>query len=165
MSGGSIRLRQRLTGTALSLFALTAAALAPGSAAAGERPSLILRNVTVIDGTGKAEARPQDIAIADGRITEVASTAGAAPAEPATEAKPAAGTDTTATQPAATSGAAAASAASGPQKHVIAKGDTLWDLAKSFYGEGALWKKISEANGKPAPRALHVGTELEIPAK
>ncbi len=97
----------------------------------------------------------------DGRITEVASAAGAA----ATEAKPAAGTDTTATQPAATSGAATASAASGPQKHVIAKGDTLWDLAKSFYGEGALWKKISEANGKPAPRALHVGTELEIPAK
>ena len=48
---------------------------------------------------------------------------------------------------------------------MIAKGDTLWDLAKSFYGEGALWKKISEANGKPAPRALHVGTELEIPAK
>jgi len=101
----------------------------------------------------------------DGRITEVASAAGAAPAEPATETKPATGTDTTATQPAATSGDASAPAASGPQKHVIAKGDTLWDLAKSFYGEGSLWKKISEANGKPAPRALHVGTELEIPAK
>lgn len=101
----------------------------------------------------------------DGRITEVAAAAGAAPAEPATETKPATGTDTTATQPAATSGDASAPATSGPQKHVIAKGDTLWDLAKSFYGEGSLWKKISEANGKPAPRALHVGTELEIPAK
>ncbi|WDZ76027.1 5'-nucleotidase C-terminal domain-containing protein [Ensifer adhaerens] len=98
----------------------------------------------------------------DGRITEVASAAGATAAEPAAEAKPAA--DATATQPAATAGATTA-AASGPQKHVIAKGDTLWDLAKAFYGEGSLWKKISEANGKPAPRALHVGTELEIPAK
>lgn len=98
----------------------------------------------------------------DGRITEVASAAGATTAEPAAEAKPA--TDATATQPAATAGGTTA-AASGPQKHVIAKGDTLWDLAESFYGEGALWKKISEANGKPAPRALHVGTELEIPAK
>ncbi|OCP22173.1 MULTISPECIES: bifunctional UDP-sugar hydrolase/5'-nucleotidase [unclassified Ensifer] len=84
----------------------------------------------------------------DGRITEVAAAAGAT---------------TDATQPAA--GAAAATPASGPQKHVIAKGDTLWDLAKSFYGDGALWAKISEANGKPAPRHLHVGTELEIPAK
>lgn len=97
----------------------------------------------------------------DGRITEVASAAGATTEAPATEAKPAA--DTTAAQPAAD--AAAATPASGPQKHVIAKGDTLWDLAKAFYGDGALWAKISAANGKPAPRHLHVGTELEIPAK
>ncbi|MGF6173705.1 5'-nucleotidase C-terminal domain-containing protein [Ensifer sp. 4252] len=96
----------------------------------------------------------------DGRITEVAAAAGATTAEPAAETKPA---DATATQPAA--GTAATTAASGPQKHVIAKGDTLWDLAKAFYGDGALWAKISEANGKPAPRHLHVGTELEIPAK
>ncbi|MEK1948582.1 MAG: 5'-nucleotidase C-terminal domain-containing protein [Ensifer adhaerens] len=88
----------------------------------------------------------------DGRITEVAAAAGATTAEPAT-----------ATQPAAD--AAASATASGPQKHVIAKGDTLWDLAKAFYGDGALWAKISAANGKPAPRHLHVGTELEIPAK
>ncbi|OCP15126.1 bifunctional metallophosphatase/5'-nucleotidase [Ensifer sp. LC163] len=99
----------------------------------------------------------------DGRITEVAAAAGATTDTLATETKPAAATDATATQPA--TGAAAATPASGPQKHVIAKGDTLWDLAKSFYGDGALWAKISEANGKPAPRHLHVGTELEIPAK
>lgn len=97
----------------------------------------------------------------DGRITEVAAAAGATTEAPATEAKPAA--DATATQPAAD--AAATTTASGPQKHVIAKGDTLWDLAKTFYGDGALWAKISAANGKPAPRHLHVGTELEIPAK
>ncbi|MNT47025.1 LysM domain/BON superfamily protein [compost metagenome] len=93
----------------------------------------------------------------DGRITEVAAAAGTTTAEPA------AATDATAAQPAAD--AAATTPASGPQKHVIARGDTLWDLAKSFYGDGALWAKISEANGKPAPRRLHVGTELEIPAK
>lgn len=97
----------------------------------------------------------------DGRITEVAAAAGATTEAPATEAKPAA--DATTTQPAAD--AAATTTASGPQKHVIAKGDTLWDLAKTFYGDGALWAKISAANGKPAPRHLHVGTELEIPAK
>ncbi len=97
----------------------------------------------------------------DGRITEVAAAAGTTSEAPATEAKPA--TDAAATQPAADT--AATAPASGPQKHVVAKGDTLWDLAKAFYGDGALWAKISAANGKPAPRHLHVGTELEIPAK
>ena len=50
-------------------------------------------------------------------------------------------------------------------KHVIARGDTLWDLAKAAYGDGTLWRKIAEANNNPRPRALHIGTELSIPAK
>ncbi len=94
----------------------------------------------------------------DGRVTEVAAnTAAPAPAEPAATA-PAA----PATEPAA---APAALAPNTPTNHVIAAGDTLWDLAKQFYGEGALWKKISDANGKPAPRHLTVGKELQIPSK
>jgi 5'-nucleotidase len=52
-----------------------------------------------------------------------------------------------------------------PASHVIAAGDTLWDLAKQFYGNGELWKKISEANGSPNPRRLVVGEELKLPAK
>ena len=59
--------------------------------------------------------------------------------------------------------ASTATAAGG--KHVIARGDTLWDLAKAAYGDGTLWRKIADANGNPRPRALHVGTELSIPAK
>ncbi|QFY61299.1 LysM peptidoglycan-binding domain-containing protein [Rhizobium grahamii] len=95
----------------------------------------------------------------DGRVTEVAAnTAAPAPAEPAATA-PAA----PATEPAAA--APAALAPNTPTNHVIASGDTLWDLAKQFYGEGALWKKISDANGKPAPRHLTVGKELQIPSK
>ena len=47
--------------------------------------------------------------------------------------------------------------------HVIARGDTLWDIAKAAYGDGTLWRRIAEANGNPRPRALHVGTELSIP--
>ncbi|MCA1492028.1 bifunctional metallophosphatase/5'-nucleotidase [Sinorhizobium alkalisoli] len=93
----------------------------------------------------------------DGRITEVA----AAPAaELGAEAKPAETTAAaTEAMPEATAGAA------GPQKHIVASGDTLWDLAESFYGNGAAWRKISAANGDPAPRRLEVGRELEIPAK
>ncbi|MQW88059.1 5'-nucleotidase C-terminal domain-containing protein [Sinorhizobium saheli] len=99
----------------------------------------------------------------DGRISEVAAAAGTAASEPAAEAKPAeaAASPAPAAQPSPEAGAAAA----GPQKHVVARGDTLWDLAESFYGDGAEWKKIAAANGDPEPRALHVGRELEIPAK
>ncbi len=99
----------------------------------------------------------------DGRITEttaaVTSTAPGVSASPASEAKPAASVAvTTATPP------TEPAEVQGPRKHVIASGDTLWDLAESFYGHGAEWKKISAANGDPEPRALVVGREIEIPA-
>jgi 5'-nucleotidase len=56
-------------------------------------------------------------------------------------------------------------APSTPATHVIAAGDTLWDLAKQFYGDGELWKKISDANGKPNPHRLLIGKQLQVPAK
>ncbi len=92
----------------------------------------------------------------DGRIAQAAPAATAAPAAPAAP---------SAQAPAATAPAASAPAAATPASHVIAAGDTLWDLAKQFYGDGELWKKISEANGNPDPRRLMVGKELQVPAK
>jgi len=116
----------------------------------------------------------------DGRITEVKAAAPAT-AETATDtnetaAKSTEGAATTGeaasgtaeTTPAAgseTATAASGSAASAGGKHVIARGDTLWDIAKAAYGDGTLWRRIAEANGNPRPRALHIGTELSIPAK
>ncbi|WP_025658028.1 5'-nucleotidase C-terminal domain-containing protein [Rhizobium sp. IBUN] len=101
----------------------------------------------------------------DGRVTEVAASgtqaaAATAPAQaaPASPAAPAASTAPTAAAPAAL-------APNTPTNHVIAAGDTLWDLSKQFYGEGALWKKISDANGTPEPRHLTIGKELQIPSK
>ncbi|MBW9116245.1 5'-nucleotidase C-terminal domain-containing protein [Rhizobium cauense] len=96
----------------------------------------------------------------DGRVTEVAAAGAEAPAAtaPAVSAPAAAPAASTAAAPAAL-------APNTPTSHVIAAGDTLWDLAKQFYGEGALWKKISEANGTPAPRHLTIGKELQIPSK
>ncbi|MBY5335151.1 LysM peptidoglycan-binding domain-containing protein [Rhizobium leguminosarum] len=61
--------------------------------------------------------------------------------------------------------AAPTPAATTPSTHVIAAGDTFWDLAVTFYGDGTLWRKLSDANGKPNPRHLTVGTEIEVPAK
>jgi 5'-nucleotidase / UDP-sugar diphosphatase len=131
----------------------------------------------------------------DGRITEVAGATAVekTPAETATEAKPATSETATSTDTAAksaegaattgeaasgsaatttTTGSEATTTASDPStaaaaggKHVIARGDTLWDLAKAAYGDGTLWRKIAEANNNPRPRALHIGTELSIPAK
>ncbi|WOS62271.1 bifunctional metallophosphatase/5'-nucleotidase [Sinorhizobium fredii] len=98
----------------------------------------------------------------DGRISQIAAAAGTTASEPAAETKPA---ESAAAAPAAQPSGETAAAAGGPQKHVIARGDTLWDLAESFYGNGFEWKKIAEANGDPEPRALHIGRELEIPAK
>ncbi|MEK1893144.1 MAG: 5'-nucleotidase C-terminal domain-containing protein [Rhizobium sp.] len=104
----------------------------------------------------------------DGRVTEVAASRTEAPATaeaaPAAPASPAASAPATA--PAApTAEAPAALAPNTPTNHVIAAGDTLWDLAEQFYGDGALWKRISEANGTPAPRHLTIGKELQIPSK
>lgn len=94
----------------------------------------------------------------DGRVTAIA--AAAAPAAPAAAPATPAPAETPAAAP-----ATAAPAAATPASHVIAAGDTLWDLAKQFYGNGELWKKISEANGSPNPRRLVVGEELKLPAK
>ncbi|CDM59188.1 MULTISPECIES: bifunctional metallophosphatase/5'-nucleotidase [Rhizobium] len=104
----------------------------------------------------------------DGRVTQVAASGTEAPAT--TEAAPAAPASPAASQPATapaapTAEAPAALAPNTPTNHVIAAGDTLWDLAEQFYGDGALWTRISEANGTPAPRHLTIGKELQIPSK
>ncbi|TAU90421.1 bifunctional metallophosphatase/5'-nucleotidase [Rhizobium leguminosarum] len=129
----------------------------------------------------------------DGRVTELAQAAPApsasepapaAPAAPApsTEPSPAPAAPAPSTEPApaapapaapapaptaepAPAPAASTPAATTPSTHVIAAGDTFWDLAVTFYGDGTLWRKLSDANGKPNPRHLTVGKEIEVPAK
>jgi 5'-nucleotidase/UDP-sugar diphosphatase len=76
-----------------------------------------------------------------------------------------AATTTTTGSEATTTASDPAMATTAGGKHVIARGDTLWDLAKAAYGDGTLWRKIAEVNNNPRPRALHIGTELSIPAK
>lgn len=94
----------------------------------------------------------------DGRITEVAA---ATAAQPASEGEK----TTTGAAAASTLAESASGTAAAGGKHVIARGDTLWDIAKAAYGDGTLWRRIADANGNPRPRALHIGTELSIPGK
>jgi len=49
------------------------------------------------------------------------------------------------------------------KKHIIARGDTYWDLAKQYYGDPTMWSKIDEANPGMRARGLEVGAELSIP--
>lgn len=111
--------------------------------------------------------------LTDGRITEIAAATETQPSAQAStdtaaqtatpDAKPAeqtkAETATPETKP------ATETAAGAETKHVIAKGDTLWGLAKAIYGNGELWKTIAAANGNPVPEKLEIGKELQIPAK
>jgi 5'-nucleotidase len=91
-----------------------------------------------------AEAAPEPAAPAPAEPAKPAEAAPAQPEQPAQPATPAPGAETT---------------------HVIVKGDTYWDLAVKYYGDGALWKKIADANPGEAPRRLLVGATLKIPAK
>ncbi|TGQ52797.1 LysM peptidoglycan-binding domain-containing protein [Mesorhizobium sp. M1C.F.Ca.ET.193.01.1.1] len=88
--------------------------------------------------------------------SEAAKPAEAAPATSAPAAEPA--------KPAETAPAEAKPAATSPEtSHVIAAGDTYWDLAKKNYGDGSKWKLISEANKDYRPRRLPLGATLTIP--
>ncbi|MFI9503315.1 LysM peptidoglycan-binding domain-containing protein [Nocardia sp. NPDC052566] len=52
-----------------------------------------------------------------------------------------------------------------PHMHVVRSGDTLFGLAKRFYGDGELFPIIATANRIPDPNVIDVGQVLIIPAK
>ncbi len=57
-------------------------------------------------------------------------------------------------------------APAGGQTHVVAKGETLYILARKYYnGNQSMWRKIWEANKAqvPNPNQLKVGQQLIIP--
>ncbi|AYG60397.1 5'-nucleotidase C-terminal domain-containing protein [Rhizobium jaguaris] len=107
--------------------------------------------------------------------TAPATTAPAAstPSTPAPAAPTPETTAPTTTAPAATATApettAPAPQASEPPKtpttHVIVAGDTLWDIAKTYYGDANGWRKLLAANHNLRPHHLTIGRELKIPAK
>lgn len=47
--------------------------------------------------------------------------------------------------------------------HTVVRGDTLWDLAKKYYGDYYQWTKIQKANGNLNPYTIPVGKKLLIP--
>lgn len=49
--------------------------------------------------------------------------------------------------------------------HTVVRGDTLWDLAKKYYGDYYKWTKIQKANGNINPYTLPIGKKLVIPMR
>ncbi|HVU63226.1 MAG TPA: LysM peptidoglycan-binding domain-containing protein [Phycisphaerales bacterium] len=49
--------------------------------------------------------------------------------------------------------------------YTLKSGDTLWDVARKFYGKGALWKLIANANTDtvPHPNRPPIGVTIRIP--
>lgn len=57
------------------------------------------------------------------------------------------------------------STAPAAESHTVQPGDTLWALAAKYYGDGAQYTKIYEANTDKVsnPNLIYVGQELTIP--
>lgn len=53
-----------------------------------------------------------------------------------------------------------------PCEHMVRTGDNLWRISLRYYGSGAQWKRILEANQDKIKKADHLepGTVLTIPA-
>ena len=59
--------------------------------------------------------------------------------------------------------APAAPAAAGGASYKVQKGDTLWKIASSQYGDGKQWQKICSANPGLTPETLKAGQTITIP--
>lgn len=50
-----------------------------------------------------------------------------------------------------------------PKVHIVARGDTVWNIAVRHYGDGQRWRDIVAANGNIDPKKLAVGQRLILP--
>ncbi len=88
----------------------------------------------------------------------------AATGGPAVTATPAAEVETPTEPPPATT---AKPTGGTPGTYMVKRGDTLYSLAKRFYGDGKLWTRIADANPDKVRdvTAIPVGAVLTIPPK
>lgn len=49
--------------------------------------------------------------------------------------------------------------------HKVKKGDTMWDMAEKYLGDGKRWKEIAKLNNMKSGWDLRVGKDIKIPPK
>ena len=51
------------------------------------------------------------------------------------------------------------------RNHTVVRGDTLWGIARKYYGDGSKWKQIYEANSEEIedPHWIYPGEEFLVP--
>ena len=59
--------------------------------------------------------------------------------------------------------AAAPSGAAASGTYTVQKGDTLWKIATTSYGDGKQWQRIASANPGLSPSTLKAGQTIMIP--
>ena len=47
--------------------------------------------------------------------------------------------------------------------YTVQKGDTLWKIATTSYGDGKQWQRIASANPGVSPSTLKAGQTITIP--
>ncbi|RUR72735.1 LysM peptidoglycan-binding domain-containing protein [Chlorogloeopsis fritschii PCC 9212] len=49
------------------------------------------------------------------------------------------------------------------RRYTVQPGDTLWEIAARFYGDGSQYDRIAQANGIADPDRINIGQQLIIP--
>lgn len=49
-----------------------------------------------------------------------------------------------------------------PQTYTVKQGDTLWNIASRFYGDGTKWRTLAAKNGVNDPKKLRTGEVLTL---
>ena len=71
--------------------------------------------------------------------------------------------DASLTTPTATVTPTMNAAVAGGSTYTVQKGDTLWKIAASHYGDGKKWQQIASANPGLTPSRLKVGQTITLP--
>lgn len=133
---------------------------APKTPAADVKKDVLMSDGEFVADVKKTEAAPKSEAapVADVKKTEAAPKSEAAPAADVKKTEEAPKAETVKTAPPAKIEL--------PCKYIVKTDDSLWRLSVEYYGKGAKWMKIYEANKDKIknPDHLEPGVELTIPA-
>jgi 5'-nucleotidase len=106
-----------------------------------------------------ASTKPAESAGVRSDVTDIRPMESATPAYQPVAFQPTPAPDTTLAPVTATPAGATAAG----NTHVVKRGETLYSIAKTSYGDGKQWQKIASANPGVSPSSLKVGQTLTIP--